>query len=74
MSILVSVEYSVGDDRFLEIEAACSYAEKFDANFQGQEIEVRRGEFTCVDSPDDEIAGCVLLNTVNHIAYDQEGF
>ena len=67
----VSVEYSVSDDRFSEITAACSYAEKFDPNFNGQEIEVRRGDFTCVDNCD-EIAGCVLLNAVNHIAYDEE--
>jgi hypothetical protein len=64
----VVISYDVQDDKLKEIEVLLNDVAIRDANWNGAQFEIERGDFTCI--PDDECADAVkLLNKIEAIIF-----
>lgn len=62
----IVIAYDVQDDKIKEIERLLNDVAIRDVNWNGVQLEIERGDFTCI--PDDESADAVkLLNKIQEI-------
>lgn len=65
----IVIAYDVQDDKIKEIERLLNDVAIRDVNWSGVQLEIERGDFTCI--PDDESADAVkLLNKIQAIISD----
>lgn len=61
----IQIAANVSAEAFARVQALAVETEKTDPNWNGADIRVERGDFTCVEGAD-ELAGAVLLKSVFH--------
>jgi hypothetical protein len=61
----ISIAYEVSEEKFQQISQMVADQEIHNVNFNGEDLEVARGDFTCIDKDDAEYI--VLLNKINDI-------
>ena len=66
MRFTITIDSNVSNAAFEKIQAMASRAVFENLNLNGASINVERGDFTCVDGPD-EIAGAQMLADVHRI-------
>ena len=66
----IQIAANISAEAFARVQALAAETEKTNPNWNGADIRVERGDFTCVEDAD-ELAGSALLHAV-HRAIDGE--
>lgn len=62
----ITVAYDVSEEKFDAIRELAEHEQKYNAGFNGDALNVERGDFTCIKNNDD-LDAVILLNKVQSI-------